>query len=928
MHNTKALSGGLFILALLLATSACDQTKRFTDQEHVQRARDFQDQRKLDSAVIELKNALQKNPKNSEARLLLGEVYATQGLGEPAENELKKARELGMDYEALKVPMGQALLLQRSYARVLAEIQPGPKSPPANVAKILEIQARAHLGLFHFKDGCRLFARALEKDPHYVPGYWGLARCAAVQGDLDEARTELAKAVKLDEKNSDTWTRVGDLERVAKRLPEAESGYDTALKYNSNNIDALLGRAILRIDSNKLAEATKDIDAAAKIASKNPIVRQLRGVVEFKQRNFAAAETSFQSVLSTQPDYLPAVLWLGLTNFAAKNYEQAATQFAKYTRSVPSVRIKALLGLAQARLGHADEAEETLRVLRNVDVKDPQSLATLAEAYMFIGEADLATTYLAKAVEQRPDAAGLRVDLAKVLSKKGERVQAIGQLETAIQLDPGVAGGDVLLIQNLIREKQFGKALQAVESLEKKQPTNPATFNLKAAIYLGKNDLANARKSFEQALELEPTSVATAMNLAQLDLREKNPGAARQRFQSILAKDTANVQAMMGLAALAAATAQESEYVTWLEKAAQAGPSDVRPRVLLAEYYLKKNDLPKALALAREAENANPNDTWALDALGTAQLAAGEKRTAVVTYSKLAKLIPKNPIAHYKLAMVQVAAQDLTSARASLNKALALKPDYVDAEILLASLDVGAGHFGEALNIAKQIQKQQAGSASGFVLQGDIQMAQKQFVPALRAYEKALAINNSGLIAVKIHQVLSASVSANEANARLDRWLKDQPDNVTARAYLAAAYLRAGANKQAIEQYQLLLQTDPKNILALNDLAWLYQQENDPRALTTAEQAYQLKPDSPQIMDTLGWILVEQGKTAEGLGLLQKAAEKAPESTAIRYHWAATLAKSGDRTRARAELADLLAKNRNFPQRQEVQALLKQLHEN
>ena len=928
MLDTKALSGGLFILAFLLATGACDQTKRLTDQEHVQRARDFQDQRKLDSAVIELKNALQKNPKNSEARLLLGEVYAGQGLGEPAENELKRARELGMDYEALKVPMGQALLLQRSYTRVLGEIQPGPKSPPANVAKILEIQARAHLGLFHFKEGCRLFAQSLEKDPQYVPGYWGLARCAAVQGDLDEARSELAKAVKLDEKNSVTWTRVGDLERVAKRLPEAESGYDTALKYNSNNIDALLGRAVLRIDSNKLAEATQDIDAAAKIASDHPIVRQLRGVVEFKQHNFAAAETSFQSVLSTQPDYLPAVLWLGLTNFAAKNYEQAATQFAKYTRSVPSVRIKALLGLAQARLGHADEAEETLRVLRNVDVKDPQSLATLAEAYMFIGEADLATTYLAKAVEQRPDAAGLRVDLAKVLSKKGERVQAIEQLETAIQLDPGAVSADVLLIQNLIREKQFDKALQAVESLEKKQPNNPAAFNLKGAIYLGKNNLANARKSFEQALELEPTSVATAMNLAQLDLREKNPGAARQRFQSILTKDKANVQAMMGLAAIAAATAQESEYVTWLEKAAQAGPSDVRPRVFLAEYYLKKNDLPKALAIAREAENAHPNDTWALDALGTAQLAAGEKRTAVVTYSKLAKLIPKNPIAHYKLAMVQVAAQDLGSARASLNKALALKPDYLEAEILLASLDVGAGHFGEALNIAKQIQKQQAGSASGFVLQGDILMAQKQFVPALRAYEKALAINNSGLIAVKVHQGLSASVNANEANARLDRWLKDQPDNVTARAYLAAAYLRAGSNKQAIEQYQLLLQTDPKNILALNDLAWLYQQENDPRALATAEQAYQLKPDSPHIMDTLGWILAEQGKTADGLGLLQKAAEKAPESTAIRYHWAATLAKSGDRARARAELADLLAKNRNFPQRQEVQALLKQLYDN
>ena len=121
------------------------------------------------------------------------------------------------------------------------------------------------------------------------------------------------------------------------------------------------------------------------------------------------------------------------------------------------------------------------------------------------------------------------------------------------------------------------------------------------------------------------------------------------------------------------------------------------------------------------------------------------------------------------------------------------------------------------------------------------------------------------------------------------------------------------------------MQADPKNIRALNDLAWLYQQEKDPRALATAEQAYQLKPDNPEIMDTLGWILVDQDKAARGAELLQKAVEMAPASTAIRYHWAAALAKSGDKARARRELGDLLIKNKDFPQRLEAQALLKDL---
>jgi putative PEP-CTERM system TPR-repeat lipoprotein len=413
--------------------------------------------------------------------------------------------------------------------------------------------------------------------------------------------------------------------------------------------------------------------------------------------------------------------------------------------------------------------------------------------------------------------------------------------------------------------------------------------------------------------------------LAQLDLLEKNPEPARERFQSILAKDDTNVPAMMGLAGIAAATSQEAEYVAWLEKAAKAGPSAVRPRLLLANYYLQKNDVQKALALAHEAQTANPNDGQALDILGTAQLAAGDKEKAVVTFSRMAKLLPESPVAHYKLATAQAATNNMSAMRGSLKNALALKPDYLDAEILLGSAELGAGRYAEALKIAEQIQKQQPASASGFVLQGDILMAQKKFAPALKVYENALAINKNGLIAVKVYEALRADGKAKDADARLVQWLKDQPGDLNARAYLAATYIAAKQNKQAIEQYQIVLQGDPKNIRALNDLAWLYQQEKDSRALATAEQAYQLKPDNPEIMDTLGWILVEQNETPRGTELLQKAAETAPASTAIRYHWAAALAKAGDKARARKELTELLTKNKEFPQRHEAQELLRQL---
>jgi cytochrome c-type biogenesis protein CcmH/NrfG len=122
-----------------------------------------------------------------------------------------------------------------------------------------------------------------------------------------------------------------------------------------------------------------------------------------------------------------------------------------------------------------------------------------------------------------------------------------------------------------------------------------------------------------------------------------------------------------------------------------------------------------------------------------------------------------------------------------------------------------------------------------------------------------------------------------------------------------------------------VLQKDPDNLIALNNLANLYQQDNDPRALDAAEKAYKLNPDSPTIVDTLGLILVELGKTTRGLELMQKAVTQDPTNTEFRYHLAVALARSGDKGKARKELEALLASKKNFPQREAVAALLKQM---
>ena len=82
------------LLSVLLALTALSPLPRRHDVG-LDKARDSFAKGDIKAAGIELKNALQKDPGNAEARLLLGELYLKLGNGLAAEKEFRRAQELG-----------------------------------------------------------------------------------------------------------------------------------------------------------------------------------------------------------------------------------------------------------------------------------------------------------------------------------------------------------------------------------------------------------------------------------------------------------------------------------------------------------------------------------------------------------------------------------------------------------------------------------------------------------------------------------------------------------------------------------------------------------------------------------------------------------------------------------------------------------------
>jgi putative PEP-CTERM system TPR-repeat lipoprotein len=287
-------------------------------------------------------------------------------------------------------------------------------------------------------------------------------------------------------------------------------------------------------------------------------------------------------------------------------------------------------------------------------------------------------------------------------------------------------------------------------------------------------------------------------------------------------------------------------------------------------------------------------------------------------------LQPDSAALQMRMARVQVAQNDFDGALDSARNAIGLQSDALEAQALAVALLIKKNNFPDALAIAKTVQQQRPAAAAGSMFEGDILAAQNKLPDALHAYERGFKVGKDGNLLIKIHQMLLKDGKRQDADLRLAQWLQEHPTDMTTRLYFAGTKLTNKQYKLAMQEYEKILLQEPRNVIALNDMAWLCQQEKDSRARSFAERALALNASNPAVLDTLGWILLELGDTARAVPLLQKASALAPTASDIRYHLGMGLVKAGDRRAARVQFERLLAENKDFSRRDEIETILAQ----
>jgi cellulose synthase operon protein C len=880
------------------------------------------------AAVIQIKNALQKNPESPEARFLLGKAMIATGDFANAELELRKALDLKHPADEVVPQLANAMLAQGQYKKLTDQFSSMTLTNTAAKAELQTALASAHSALGKPELAQRALSAALEADPSFGPALIAMARQKAVSKDFDGALRSLDEIIAKNATSYEAWRLKGDVLSYGKNLPkEALEAYRKVIELKPDHVSGHSSILAILLAQRDLDGATAQMALMKKVAPNNPQTKFIETQLAFQKRDFKTARELAQQLLRVAPNNPKALQLAGAIEFQFKSYVQAETFLNKAVMLAPEfVLARRLLIMTYLRSGQSAKALATLNQGIAKSVQDPEIDSVAGEVYLQNGDMKKAEEYFARAVKLAPKDPKKQTSLALTHLLAGKDELAFGELQEVAASDPGITA-DMALISAHLRRGNFDKALKAIDGLEKKQPDKPFAHNLRGRTLLAKKDIPGARKSFEQALVLNPTYFPAVASLAGLDLVDKKPEDAKKRFNDVIAKEPKNVQALLALAELSDRTgAAKDDVAALIAKAVDANPTEVSARLLLVEFHLANKQLPKALTAAQSGVSALPESPELLDALGRAQLLSGETNQAIVTLNKVVGMQPLLAKPLLRLADAQLAAKNKDGAVQSLKKALDLNPDLLDAQRGLIQFSLQDKKYSEAQNLSRTVQKQRPKEAIGYLMEGEVQLVQQKWDAAATIYRAGLKeVPNSAEIALKLHSALVASSKTSEADKFSATWLKDFPKDPVFQHYLGDVAIAKKDYASAEKFYSGVVKLQPTNPVAMNNLAWVTGRLNKPGAVEIAESAVKIAPNQAAFIDTLAGLLADKNDFEKALEWQNKAIAIQPQNNIYKVNLAKIYIKGGKKDLARSQLEALAKLGDKFQGQSEVASLLKSL---
>jgi putative PEP-CTERM system TPR-repeat lipoprotein len=485
-------------------------------------------------------------------------------------------------------------------------------------------------------------------------------------------------------------------------------------------------------------------------------------------------------------------------------------------------------------------------------------------------------------------------------------------------------------VLELVKQNKLDKAEEKVKALLKQYPEESEYHSLQALLQTLKKNPQGAVKSYEQALKLNPNSQIALLGLATVSLETNDLKSAKDSADKALALNPKLIKAYFLKADIAYKQKNDQEVENALSTALNRvkGDKNLETQVTenLLKFYLLKKQPEKALTLTQNLAKNYPDDKQSLSLLAKAQILNKKQQEGEQTLLKIINQDDKDIDHRLFLAQLTGGQEDKQKAALDLiNQALKIDPNNGPALTLKTAFLIKTKNYEEALNQANYIEAQFPKLTVGKMLKADVYLAQNELEKALDINQQAYKIQPNPKLLNNIISLLSDQGKTDDAIKMLETYLDKNKQDLDAHFKLANLFYAQKNYPKAESHYQFILKEKPDNAIVLNNLAMLYQDQNDPKSLDYAKQAYNKSPNSAAIADTYGTSLLKQGQNKEALETLKKAAELAPTAYDIQFHLAKAYDANGNTKTAIEILEKIVSIQDKFTTKESAIGLLNEL---
>ncbi|MGZ0078549.1 tetratricopeptide repeat protein [Methylomonas sp. YC3] len=756
------------------------------------------------------------------------------------------------------------------------------------------------------------------------------------KGEFDKALLELKTASQSSDKFGETYLYMALLDEKNNNFKSMRQNLIRALELEPSLTSAKIKLGKLDIVFGDLEKALEQAESVLTSDSSNIDAKMIKASVYIKQLKKDQAAEIVDFVLKDSPDNVEA-LSLQAALFAEKN------------------EIDQALGAVNKALG-VQPANLPLRLFKIKLDAGLNNIDSVIKGYQEL-------------IQLYPDAGNFKLSLASIYSMTDKLEEAERLLREMVEKSNDKVEPEIVLIE-FLNARAKDRVISEYKAMLNRHQGQPKVLLELSKWMVASGYAETGKEGLEQVVQLEKNNEAglsAQVILAEIALTEKQFSAVESSLKDILSINSELIQANLLKGRFLLAQNKTDEAIEFLNKLVwnKTNADDVYS--LLGDAYLIKQDRKQAEKSFKQALEVNPANLAAFSRVYSNYVQAGQNENARQYLEKALSLKQNDILLLTSKAELDILEKKWDGAQESIQRLALFSKDKAMPIYLQANVLQGKGKYAEAISLYDKLIQQYPNHLNSLINLVRSYEALGQRENAVAYLEKHHVkypdqLNTVGVLSdiyianndyVKTKKLLTDQVkhtpkaaSIYLALARVEammnknissakdvylRGLEVNPNDPQLAMALAALYEQLNEKENAIRVYKAVLDKNPDNNLAINNLASLLIESNSHDEISQGMELAKVFKDSENsyFQDTYAWALIKAGSNEEGLKLLQSLILKEPKLPEFRYHLGVAHMNAGNKATAISELKQSISlsekQKRNFSGKDNAKKILEEI---